>query len=409
VSTIAPVASLLIATALLFLGSGLLGVLVPTRAVIEGYPTLAIGLLGTAYYAGFVAGCARVPALIARVGHIRSFAALAALGAAAVLGLELLVWLPAWMALRVALGFCFAGLYALIESWLNDRATNGTRGRILGAYMTTNLGASLGGKLLLMVGHPGDFPLFALAGIAVCLSLVPVALSRSGGPTVPPHPQLDLRALYRRTPVAVIGCLGAGLANGAFWTLGPVFAGASLGRTEGVVLFMGLVALGGALVQWPLGQLSDKADRRKVIGLAAVLGTAAAAGLVLASEAGDRSVLALGLAFGAAALPLYALCIAHTDDLIDPSEFVDAGSALLMAFGIGAVFGPPLASGLVAGFGQGGLFLFTAGVHGLLAVFIACRLIRRPPAPEAVRGPFVALPRTTQAVLALHPSAGGRA
>jgi MFS family permease len=207
----------------------------------------------------------------------------------------------------------------------------------------------------------------------------------------------------------VIGCLGAGLANGAFWTLGPVFAGASLGRTEGVALFMGLAALGGALVQWPLGHLSDQADRRKVIVLSAVLGAVAAAALVLAPESGSGSVLTLGLAFGAAALPLYALCLAHADDLVDASEFVDAGSALLMVFGLGAIAGPLLAASLVAEIGHGGLFLFTAGVHGLLAAFVVYRLVRRPPAPEATRGPFVAMPRTTQAVLALHPSASGRA
>jgi MFS family permease len=404
-----PFTSLFLSVILLVLGSGLLGVLIPVRANLEGFPTPVIGLFGTAYYVGFVLGCALAPNVVRRVGHIRTFAAFAALAASASLTHALLVNAPVWILLRIGAGFCFAGIYTVIESWLNDRATNETRGRVLAAYMAVNMAALTGGKLLLTADDPAGTTPFALVCLGICLSLVPVALTRSLAPSPPAEAaRLRVARLYRLTPVGVVGCLFIGCANSAFWSLAPIFAQARFGSTDGVALFMAAAVVGGALAQWPVGRLSDRMDRRRTMVAVCLAAAGAASALATLEGAAAPLVMLLAFAFGAFALSLYSLCVAHANDYVSADAFVEASSELLMMFGIGAMAGPLAASAVMARAGVEGVFLFTATVHVALAAFILYRMTRRAPAPPEERTVFVAVPaRASPTVFQLDPRSGG--
>src|ERR671918_247087 len=270
---VGPLSALLIGVAVLFFGNGLQSVLLPVRATIEAFATTSIGLIASAYSAGFVVGCLSMPHIVRRVGHIRTFAVCAAIAASVVL-------LMARIVLRALSGVCFAGLFMVIESWLNERATSTNRGQILGVYMVINLSAVTIGQMILPLGDPAAFSLFALTAIAITLALVPVGLTTSDAPQPLREVRLRLGRLYAMSPVGVVGGFFVGLANGAFGGLGVVFARDVGLSITGIALFMSASLVGGALAQLPLGRLSDRTDRRKV--MIAVCAFAAVIGGILA-------------------------------------------------------------------------------------------------------------------------------
>ncbi|RDD62818.1 MFS transporter [Ferruginivarius sediminum] len=402
-AVIAPVSALLLSVALLLMGHGLQGTLLPVRAELEAFGTFNIGVLGSAYFIGFAGGCLLGARVVRRVGHIRTFTALTAIAAAAALVHALAVDIYAWWGLRAVTGFCLAGLYLVIESWLNERATNATRGMILSIYTMINLTVMTLGQLMIVLYDPQAFPLFALASILVSLAAVPVALTTSAAPTPPETVQLRPQRTYKASPVGLMGCFAAGLANGPFWALGPVFAvGVGL-DTRGVAVFMALVVIAGAIGQWPLGRLSDRIDRRKVIVAACVLAAMAGAGQFITSAYWTQGVLAMAFAFGLFAIPLYALCVAHANDFVDPREFVEASGTLLLANALGSILGPLLAALAMARLGPPGLFAVSALAHTGMAAFAMHRMRQRAaPAPEE-RTPFVPVPRTTPELAELDP------
>lgn len=402
---IAPVLPLLLGWAILIAGNNLQVVLLPLRAGIEGYSTQQVGVIGGAYYVGFVAGCLLLPALVRRVGHIRAFAAMAAIASCAALGHGLTAQPAAWVALRAATGLCFAGLCLVVESWLNERAGNGSRGRVLSVYMVVNALAASAGQMLLPLSDPAGVVPFAFAAMLISLSLVPVSTSADDAPPPSAKPPLGLRALYRLSPVGVVGCFSLGMVNAAFWTLAPVYAQGRGLPVAGVALMMTAAVMGGAMMQWPLGRLSDRLDRRGVIVGAAVAAAIAGALLAASDRLPIEAVLALTAAFGAAAFPIYALCIAHTNDHLAGGGFVAASSGLLLTFGLGAILGPLAAAALMDAAGGGSLFLFTAALHAALAAFAWHRMRARAPVPADARTSFVALPRTSPALFALDPRA----
>jgi MFS family permease len=238
---------LLLATVLLSLGSGLLTIMIPIGGEAAGFSVTLIGALGTSYYVGFIVGCLLLPALISRVGHIRSFTAVAAVAASGTLVFVLAVTPLTWLLLRAVVGFCFAGLFMVVESWLKDQVVSETRGRVFGLYMVAGWFGIVGGNLLFSVDAPTAFSLFALASIAISISLVPIALTTGAAPTLPPPAGVHFVKLYRTAPVGLVGCLAAGLANGAFWTFAPVFAQARSDSSLGVSLFMAAAVLGGCV------------------------------------------------------------------------------------------------------------------------------------------------------------------
>jgi MFS family permease len=318
-------------------------------------------------------------------------------------------------------GFCFAGLYMVIESWLNESAENSNRGQIFSTYMVINLTAVTLGQLVLPLGDPARFELFAVTAIAVALALVPVGLTTSTAPQPVRHVQLRLGRLYRMSPVGLAGCFFVGLANGAFGGLGAVFADAIGMSNTGIALFMSAALIGGALVQLPLGRLSDRIDRRQVIALSC--GFAMIFGLMLAAlgDGHDSSpVLGLGwlterlhpavliavvALYGGFAYPLYGLCVAHTNDFVTREEFIEASSGLLLTWGIGASIGPLLAALAMEQVGLGGLFLYTALVHSAFALVTLYRMTRREAVPAPERADFVQHATTTPEAVTLDPRA----
>lgn len=382
---IAPVATLLFGVAILLTGQGLQGTLVPVRATIENFNTVAIGLVGAAYFCGFTYGCVVGGKLLRRVGHVRVFAAMTAAASATPLLVGLFVNVWAWMGLRLIAGFCFAVLYVVIESWLNELSTNENRGTVFSVYVFINLTVLAAGQQMLLLEDPSTLYLFAMVSVLISLAAVPVVLSTSPTPKWPQEVRIDVRRLYRISPAGMLGCIVSGLANGAFWALAPVFTASYSSDVSLAAWFMTAVVLGGAAGQWPLGRLSDRIDRRIVIVLSC--GISAAVGLtmwLLAPNLEPYQIALLGAAWGAGAFPLYSLAAAHANDFAEPDDYVMISSGLLLMYGIGAIIGPFIASAAMAISGEGGgLYVYTGVVHLVLAAYIILRILRRAPAPAA--------------------------
>lgn len=394
---------LMLGVATLLLGNGLIGTLLGVRAGIEAFPTVAIGIIMSAYYLGYIAGARLGPAFIHRVGHIRTFAALAAI-AATMTGLHAIFVEPvAWSGFRLITGVCFAGLFVVIESWINDRATNATRGLLLSVYMFVSLGCLALGQQLLNLASPAGFELFSLSAMLISLALVPFALTTSVAPAVPATASLDLRKLYAVSPLGVVGCFATGVTTGAFWGLAPVFAHRIGLSVAEISIFMSAVIVGGMALQLPLGRLSDHFDRRRLIMAAGVANALLGVAIFAWGNRSEPLLFLLAFAFGGFALTLYSVCVAHTNDFLKEADLVEASGALLLAFGIGALLGPLLGSLFMAALGPEGLFLFIAIASAALAVFAVHRARRRAPVPKEEQEKFVAVPQTTPVVHQLDP------
>ena len=380
---LSPVAALLIGVAILLTGQGLQGILVPVRAGLENFPTIAIGLIGAGYFLGFTVGCLKTGALVQRVGHVRVFAAMTALASAVPLFHGMWTNPLVWGLLRVISGFCFAVLYVVIESWLNERATNENRGIVFSTYVFITLTVMAVGQMILLAFDPMQLRAFAIASVLVSLAAIPVAMSTAQSPLQPQSVELDIKRLYRNSPAATVSCLVVGLANGSFWSLAPVFTAAYSTDLSLAAWFMTSGVIGGALGQWPLGYLSDKIGRRQVLVAAAIGG--GIVGLVIVMLGPDLSFLAinlLGALWGAMAFPLYSISVAHANDYADPDDYVRVSSGLLLMYGTGAVIGPFLASATMTLIGAPGLFLFSGAMHVFLVSYVCVRTFRRKPAPD---------------------------
>lgn len=407
IASLLPVASLLSGVALLLVGHGLLTLALPLRGEAEGFDPVAIGALGAAYYAGFVAGCLHGPLLVRRAGHIRAFAAVVCGVSAAAAAYPLAVSEPAWIVLRFLFGYGLAVFYLIVESWLNDRASNTTRGTIMSAYIMVNHVALTGGQLLLLTWSVKDFHLFVLGSVLISVSAIPVALTRQAQPAPVTEVRFRPGRLWRASPVGLMGSLMIGIANGAFWSLAPVSATDFGLSHEQAAIFMSVAVMSGALVQMPIGRLSDRLDRRHV--LAALLAAAMATGLAVFLVAPSGIALTLfGAAFGASALPGYSLAAAHAYDHADPSDYVGTASSLLLVNGLGSVVGPIAAAFLLRASPGGGLYLFTAATHAVLLGFVLWRVTRRAAPPEQARESFdlaATAPAAVGGVIAPEPAA----
>ncbi len=382
------VAALLLSVSVLLMGSGLLGTLIPIRANLESFGVIEIGILGSFYFVGFTLGCWSGPLLIARVGHIRTYLAFVCVASIGALVHALVVEPWTWWLMRATTGFCFSVLFIVIESWLNERSDNATRGTVFSIYMVINLTVLMIGQLMLTLVDPKSFALFALAAILFSLAALPVAMTRSQSPAPIPVVMPRLLRLYSLSPVGFLGCFAVGLANGAFWSLGPVFAMDRGLSTPSVALFMSAVVLGGAIGQWPLGRLSDLMDRRYIILLNCVGAAIAAIVLSVLPLSSETAMFACGFSFGVFALPLYALAVAHANDFTPATDYVETSSGLLLVLGLGSSIGPILSSTLDSLAGRQTLFGYTALVHVLIAGFVVWRITRRAPVATDEKGDF---------------------
>ncbi|WDI32210.1 MFS transporter [Hyphococcus flavus] len=403
-NTIRTLSALLLAAFILIAGNNLQGTLLAIRGDLEGFSLTLVGLLMSAYFVGFIAGCRYAPGMVKRVGHIRSFTALASLASASALAHLLAIDATIWIVLRVISGFCLAGLHMILESWLNENATNETRGRILSVYRITDLSAATAGQMLLAASDPAGFVLFALVSILMSIALVPVALTTSTAPQPISDDTLNLKRIFHISPLAGAGCFAVGAANGAFWAIAAVFV-QRLGYSVTIVAwFMSAVVIAGAVSQWPLGHLSDRIDRRLVIIGAAGGSTLGGVFLSLTSTISPLMLLAGGCVFGLFAMPLFGLSVAHANDRAKPTEYVSLNAGLLLLYGAGAVAGPVIAPVIMQFTAPQALFLYTSSIHVLLVVFGIWRVIRRDAVPEEEREDFISVPRTSPGVFEMNPN-----
>ena len=402
---IVSVKALLGGTAAFMIGNSLLGVVLPLRMESAGYPVALTGAIMAAYYLGLALGGLRGKHVIFRIGHIRAFAVFAALTAATTLAYAAFFHPAAWLILRIVNGFCIAGMTATIESWLNTRSSNETRGRVLSFYMLTFYIAIASGQTMVNLADVASPDLFMLAASLIGLSLIPVAMTSLGEPNLSESRVLNVRDLYAASKVGVIGAVVAGLMVGSFYALGVVFArriGLSVSESA---LFMSVVVLGGLAAQIPVGMLADRYDRRIVMS-GALIAVGTAWGTLAAFVASGLPLIALlvvAMAFGGAMSSVYPLCVAQTFDRLERRFYIAAAGRLLMVYSIGATVGPLLAATLMAIYGPSSFFLFESAVAILYAVFVLFRVWQQPCVPADQREKYVPLPDVTPVAMALDP------
>ena len=385
------VAALMLGVAILNFGNGLFGTFLSLRMNLEAFPTVVTGLVMSAYYAGFVVGARRCDHIINRVGHIRAFAAFAAAVSAVALVAAFFVSPYVWGIMRATLGFCLAGVFMVTESWLNVRASVATRGRLFSMYMMVSYLATGGGQLLLGVRDPRGHDYFMIAALAYSFSLIPLALTSAETPSPVATSKLDLSMLYRISPLGVLVCLGAGLVVSSLYGMGAVFAQEIGFTVSEVSYFMGAAIFGGLAMQWPVGRLSDRYDRRLVILAVACLSAVSSLGLATLAGKDKVGVIALAGLFGGFSFTLYPLAVAHANDFVSAKDAVKASGGLLLSWGVGASCGPLAAAAMMGSLGPRGLFLFVAAVAMLLALFTLWRMTQRPTVPAEQKEPFAPL------------------
>ena len=388
IPSLLPVAALLAGAAFLFLAGGTSGLLLPLRGAHEGMGALALGLLGTGWAVGYVAGCLRVPRLVARVGHVRAFGVMSALASLSLLASALFVHAWAWIALRAVTGFAFAGAAMIVESWLVERSDPARRGRVFGAYTTVILAASTAGQLSLALGDATGATLFIAAAMLCTLALIPTAVSSSASPGPLLDARLDVAGMWRNSPLAMVGAVLIGLANGTFGTLAAVYADRLSLPVGAITLFVALPVLAGAVVQVPVGRLSDRLDRRRVLAGIACVALAVDAAFVLVGPTSAVAAIALATLFGAAIYSMYPVLVAHANDHAPPEASIRTSGTLLLLFGLGSIAGPALTGALMSAIGPHGLFAVTSLAHACLLGYTAWRTVRRAPVAEEYKETF---------------------
>ena len=394
--------SILLSYGLLLLANGLFGTLLGIRTQVEGFSANLTGLVVAAYFSGLLLGGLYAAQVVIRVGHIRSFAAFASLMSASALLHPLFVDGYAWMGFRLVAGFCMAGMIMVTESWLNETASNKTRGKILSIYMITNYFAAGCGNFLLTAGDPSDFELFSLASIIFSLSLVPVLLTRAKAPTPAHAERMHVWQLYRIAPLGVVGVFCCGLVNASINGLGSVFATNIGFDNQQLATFMAVMVMSGLILQWPVGLLSDRIGRGPLLVYIPLIVALAAVWQVYAE--GFHAVLVGAGFLGAFVFTLYSLSAATANDRVTSGQRVQVAGAVLITYGAGAIIGPVVASQFMSLLGPQGLFFYIALIEIILCSFSIITRKQRVGSPDK-RKPYVVLPSSQATSNQLYVSA----
>ena len=404
----------------LFLGMGFImmaygfqGSLLGVRAVQEEFSLTATGFMMSGYFIGYFIGAATIPSVISRVGHIRVFAAFASLASLIILVHSILIHPFMWFLLRVLTGISMVCIYTVAESWLNDRSSNKNRGSVLSIYMVVLYGSMGIGMFLLNFSAPKNFQPFILVSVITSAALIPILLTKKKPPTFKKINVMSFNELYKSSPFGMVSSFFYGTIQSALFTLLAVYATSMNFTILEISIVTFLLAISGAIAQFPVGKISDVYDRRKVI-IASTFGAAFFA-LVTIFVSGQM-YLPDGLAtsktwfyiffilFSFCSLPMFSLILAHTNDYITKDKFVAAGAGLQFTFGLGAMSGPLLCSIFIDLVGSTGFFVFLFIFHSLIGVFGIYRMRIR----ETVENPdsqFVAMPQTiTPAGIELNPT-----
>ena len=372
---------LLFAVLLVMLGHGLQGPLLGVRAIDEGFSTSVTGFIMSAYFSGLLFGSWLTPRLVRQVGHIRVFSAFASVASTCILTQAAIVEPATWLVTRFLTGLCMSGLYVVVESWLNDRADNTNRGTLLAIYSSLQLIGVGGGQLLLNVSSPGGYDLFLLVSVLISLSLVPIALTNISAPRVEQTEAVGWRQLYEISPFGVIGLFMLGIVQSALFGMSAVFASLMQMSVFEVSLFTSAPFLGGVLLLFPVGYLSDRFDRRGVAVMVS-LGAALFALFGFAMSGNFAWLLLLIAVYGGLIHPLYSLLLAHANDNAKPEQMLSVCSGLVMVFGLGASIGPLSVGFAMEWIGPRAFFLFLFAIPVAIALFGIYRMTRRAPVKD---------------------------
>lgn len=377
--------------------------LVSLRLREERVDSFIIGIVTAAYYAGLFLGCFRVERFIMKVGHIRAYSALAAFTAviSMLMGFFVDPWL--WVLFRFLGGLCLAGLFVSIESWLLVTSSEKTRGGILSLYMISLYGSSAAGQFLLDIAPPSSFVLFALISALSTLSIIPLTLTKNKEPALEGHSFLSLKKIIKASPLGFWGAFLSGLILSALYGLTPLYAEEIGMNLQEIATFMGLSLFGGLLLQWPLGFLSDKKDRRIIIVFASFAAAIFALLIAFTGHSFPTLLLISTTLFGGFSFTLYPLSISHACDFFKPKDLVGVTGILLLAYGVGAVLGPLLAPFMMKLFAARGLYYYFALVSILLGIIALLRIFQKPAVPSSEKLPFTNIPRTSPLVGELDP------
>jgi MFS family permease len=373
----------------LMLGIGLQSTFLAYRGTLEGFPTIVTGMIMSCYYLGFLFGTTLSRRLVRQVGHIRVFAALAAVASVAALVQGLFVNPWAWGGMRLLSGLCLAGIYVVAESWLNDLAGPRDRGRLFAIYMLVlYLGLGLAQFLLLVADPRSQSPFMMMAGL-ISLALVPIMVSAHHAPAVDAPENVKMSELFGNSPLGLVGVGTAGMVSAIIFSMGPVYARVADLPAHTVAAFMAVSIFAGALTQYPIGRLSDRFDRRTVIAWVCAITTGIAATLVVFPNLPHMLLLLFTAAFSGLALTLYSVSVSHVNDKLQPAQMVAASSKLLRLNGCCAALGPIMAGEVIAVFGPRGYFGVLGALMGLLAIYDLWRKLRRRPTPSDQKAPYM--------------------
>ena len=404
---------------LIMIAHGLQANLLGVRAVIEDFNFISTGIVMSGYFIGFFVGSIIVPNLVYRVGHIRVFAAFASLASLSILIHSIYVNPIIWTLARFLTGFSLIGIFIITESWLNDRANNRTRGKLLSIYMIVTFVCVAGGSLLLNFSSPKNYEPFILISLLLSLALVPILLTKRKAPKFKKLKTMKLNELYKASPLGVISSFFTGSIHSAIFTLIAVYAASVNFSIFEISLLLFLITIAGALAQWPIGYLSDKYDRRLIIIMCTILGTFFALACIYISGNSlqymylSTNVFSSKLTFfifvilyAGMSLPLYSLNLAHTNDFIPKEKFVAAGGGLQIVFSIGSIGGPILCSAFMYLYGPNGFFIFLGIFHFIIFIFGIYRITRRS-TEDNPDSTFTPLPRNiTPLGIELDPNTG---
>lgn len=400
----ASVLPLLLSVGLLQGANGLFGSLLGVRLGLDpAFSAQTAGLVLSGYFVGLVLGCLTCGRIIERVGHVRAFAALISIISATAVAHAFAVEPVYWFILRLAFGFCMAGVYMVAESWMNGAANNATRGALLAIYMVVQYGAMGAGQYLLNVADPASFVLYGFASILFSLALVPLTLARSAASGEVTRSALGFVALYRISPLSIVGSFGSGVLAGAVFATASIYATAVGMPVSDVAIFVSSGIFGGLVLQWPLGKLSDVFDRRTVLTVSIFVAAVLAAVLAFVPGLGFWPFVVLAGAYGGIAVTLYSIAVAHANDHIDSADLVAASAGLVLAYSAGAVIGPIASTNAMALIGPRGFYGFGMVVALVVGLFALWRMTRRAAPAMEDQAPFVAMPRTSPMVSELDP------
>ena len=386
-------AALFLSIVLLQISTGGLGPLDALSGFALNFSSTEIGLLGSAHFFGFFIGCWYAPRVMGAVGHSRAFAAFAAAGVIGLIAHMLIINPYAWALMRIASGLCIAGCYTVLESWLQAKVTNETRGRAMGTYRVVDNLAALIAQLLISFLEPADYVSYNFLALVCCASLLPLTLTKIKPPETPKALKLRPKLALFRSPLAVAGVLVAAVSAAAFRMVGPIY-GAQVGlEVEQIAYFLSAYVFGGALAQYPIGWFADKYDRRWVL---IWLSIAAIASSLISTSMSDNNTLGIFLiafGFGFTTFPIYSVAAAHAHDFASLDERVELSASLLFYYALGAIAAPLFASFLMDRFGPNAMFVLIAVAHLLLVIFGVARMRVRPTVSE--RTPYIYMPRTS--------------